>query len=143
MTFETYWVDVLPFLLRKEQPRFLLPRESAHTGPKAWAGQSKVGTLGEFWVTQGNLVDGTAQFSPVTIGEAVQIPVWAYKAQHRALPALFSMGLQIGMAAVAQLRNHTPDSPKQVYLVVGSECTDLLPAEESFRCYLGVAFRTK
>jgi len=144
MIFEPYWVDVKPFLLNKQQPVFILPREAAHSGPKAWAGQSKVGTMGEFWVPHGDLLGGgQVEFAPTVVGEAIRIPVWAYRTTHRALPAVFGLGLQIGMAAIAQLRNHTSESPKQIHLVMGGECTDLQPAEESFRCYIGIAVRTK
>ena len=143
MIFEPHWVDVTPFLLKREQPVFILPRESAHSEPKAWAGASKVGTVGEFWVPHGDLLGGEAVFAPTTAGEAVRIPVWAYQTVRRTLPDIFGLGLQIGMAAIAEMRKYTRDEPRRVHLVLGHECTDLLPAAESFRCYIGIAVRTK
>ncbi len=144
MTFETQWVDVTPFLLQQVQPVALLRREQAHDGPKAWAGQSQVGTVGDYWVFQGNVVDGDQlSVSPVRGGEGVRIPMWAYRTTHRAMPAILGLGVQIGLAALERLREHTPVLPRAAYLVIGHECTDLMPAAEAFRCYIGIALRTK
>lgn len=144
LLFDVQWVDVTPFLLTKEQPVVLVRRELAHGGQKAWAGASQIGTPGEFWVpTTGLLGPDPAEFSVSTIGDAVRVPMNAYKTAHYALPDLFGLGVQIGMAAVIDLRNHTMDVPKAVRLVIGHQCTVMRPAEESFRCYIGISLQTK
>lgn len=138
------WVDVTPFLLNREQPTVLIRRQPVHDGAKAWAGQSQVGSISSFWVpTSGLLGEEPAVFAPATGGDAVRVPMFAYKTQHLALPDLFGLGVQIGMAALSDLRHHTRDEPRAVQLVIGHQCTDLRPAEEAFRCYIGIAFQMR
>jgi hypothetical protein len=141
---EVQWVDVTPFLLNEQQPVVMFRREKAHDGAKAWAGPSQVGTLGEFWVPTTDLLGGEkVEFWKTTTGEMVRVPMLAYRTTHLALPAVFSLGLQIGMAAVAQLRQYTSDPPLLAQLVVGHQCTDLRPAADAYRCYIGIALQTK
>ena len=135
------WIDILPYLLKKEQPVYILPRPKAHGHPKAWAGSSEVAHVGDFWVPQGPIL-GAQEWNVTRIGEVVRVPVFAYKV-NRALASIWGLGLQIGMAAIADLRHHTNDVPQSVTLVLGNDCTDLAPAENSFRCYAGIAIRTK
>lgn len=140
--FPVQWVDVTPFLLSQQQPVVLIRREPVHSGPKAWAGGSQVGSTNKFWVpTSGLFGTEPAQFAVTQAGEAARVPMFAYKTGHFALPDLFGLGVQIGMAALADLRHHTRDNPVAVHLVIGHQCTDLRPAEEAFRCYIGIAFR--
>ncbi len=143
MIFSQHWIDVTASLLARVQPVFTLPREKAHEGDKAWAGQSQVGTMGEFWVPIGQLLgEDEVEFSLTTIGDAVRVPMHAYKVQ-RSLPVLFAFGVQIGMAAIVELRKHSQRQPTTVHLVIGHECTDLAPVEDSFQCYIGVALQTR
>lgn len=142
LTFEEVrWIDVTPYLVASEQPVIILPRPKAHQQVKAWAGNTQVAHMGEFWVPQGPVVGGAQEWACTRTGEVVRVPVYAYKV-HRSLASIFGLGLQIGMAAVADLRHHTNDVPQSVTLVLGTDCTDL-PAENSFRCYAGIAIRTK
>ena len=151
MRFEVKWVDVTPHLLARQQPVIseavltgLIRRDQVHQGPKAWAGPSQVGTVGDYWVVKSPLLgDEPAEFAPSLFGEAVAVPMFAYKTSQLALADLFGLGVQIGMAAIADLRNHTRDEPKVVHLVLGHECTDLRPAEEALRAYVGIAVQTR
>lgn len=143
MEVDLSWIDVTPYLASGRQPFFPLPRDKAHGGAKAWAGGTQIGTVGEFWVLQGDPLAGDAPFAVVRSGDVVVVPVLAYRTAFRALPALFGLGLQIGLAAATQLRNHTRDVPKSACLVLGHDCTDLTPEADAFRCYVGLAFRTK
>lgn len=139
-----HWVDVTPFLLNQTQPVVLVRRQPVHDGAKAWAGSSQIGSISSFWVpTTGLLGEEPAVFSPTTGGDAVRVPMFAYKTQHLALPDLFGLGVQIGMAAMADLRQHTRDEPRAVQLVIGHQCTDLRPAEEAFRVYIGIALQMR
>ncbi len=136
------WIDVTPYLLANEQPVFMLDRPKAHNNPKVWAGNTQVAHMGEFWVPYGPIISDNPEWSTTRTGPIVRVPVFAYKAD-RALSALWALGLQIGMAAIADLRHHSNDAPQSITLVLGNDCTDLLPAEAAFRCYVGVAIRTK
>lgn len=144
MDFRVQWVDVTPFLLSREQPVALIRREPVHVGEKAWAGQSQVGSTDQFWVPRSDLLaDAVAEFSPSCVGDAVRVPMFAYKTSELALAELFGLGVQIGMAAVVHLRHHTQDTPRRVHLVIGHQVTDLRPAENAFRAYIGIAVQTR
>lgn len=142
--FVTKWLDVTPNLLTQQQPVFdvLVERERNHAGPRAWAGGSQIARPGEFWVPINGLLEQQIQWSVSRSGEAVRVPVHAYKTD-RALASIWGLGVQIGMMAVDALRSKTQDRPLEVTLVIGHDCTDLSPAEDAFRCYIGVAIRTK
>jgi hypothetical protein len=123
---KVHWLNVVPYLDKKEQPVVLLPRET-----------------GVYWTVQGNATDGTAKYAKTEIGDFVRVPVWAYQTNVAALSALFGLGTQIGMSALQGLRGVTSDIPMLVHLVIGSDCTDLRPELEAFRAYVGITFRVK
>lgn len=138
------WFDVTPFVVSGDQPTVHLRREPVNDGSKPWAGTTQRGSDSEYWVATGGFFGGEpAEFSLTRTGETVRVPMFAYKTQHMALPALFGLGVQIGLAAVADLLHHTRDQPKVAHLVIGHQCTDLRPAEEAFRCYIGIALQTR
>jgi hypothetical protein len=139
---EIVWIDITPYLISGEQPIYMLQRPKAHSEPKAWAGSTQIACLGEFWVPQGPVFGGEQAWSVTKTGDMVRVPVFAYKVP-RSLASIWGMALQIGLAAVADLRHHTNDIPSEVTLVLGSDCTDLSPMEEMYRCYAGIAIRTK
>lgn len=138
---EVKWIDITPYLLTGEQPVYVMPRPKAHNQPKAWAGSSQVSCIGDFWVVQGPLIDNS-EWTLTKTGDFVRIPVFAFKV-NRALASIWGLGIQIGMLAITELRNYTNDIPQSVILILGHDCTDLSPAEEAFRCYVGIAIRTK
>lgn len=150
MRLQVKWIDVNDHLRQGIQPVFILKRSKMHDNPKAWAGPSKVG-LGQYWVAQEPAQgiqtvrteeDAVIGLSRVSGGEVVRIPVLAFRTRERAQSAILAVGLEIGMAAVCELRNHVPDTPFEATLVLGNECHDLYP-EPAFRCYVGLALRTK
>lgn len=144
MLFETVWMDVSPYLLSGAPPVAVYQRPLAHgTSPKVagWSA-AQIARVGDFWVPQGPVLGEGPGWSVSKGGDYVRIPVFAYKTQQRALSTIFGLGIQIGLAALADLRNHTQDVPRGAVLVLGHECHDLAP-EDTFRCYVGVAVRTK
>lgn len=141
VAFDVRWIDVKPYLLTGEQPVIIIPRPKAHNEPKAWAGTSEVACLGEYWMPQGPVFGEQMEWSVTRTGDVIRVPVYAYKV-HRSLASIFALGVQIGMAALAELRHHTREAAREAVLVLGNECTDLTQ-EDSFRCYVGIAIRTK
>lgn len=142
LQFKVKWFDVTSGLLAQQQPVVLIERERNHNGQKAWAGGSQVGRPGDYWVPQGAVTDENPQWASSHGGEAVRVPVVAYKTD-RSLAAIWGLGVQIGMMALSALRSKTQEPPLEVTLVIGHDCTDLSPAEDAFRCYIGIAIRTK
>lgn len=142
--FNVKWYNVTPNLLSQTQPVIdvLVERERNHDQRRAWAGGSQVGRPGEFWVPVSDLLVPEINWSVSKSGEAVRVPLHAYKTD-RALASLFGLGVTLGMTAIAALSDKTRDKPLEVILVIGHDCTDLSPAEDAFRCYIGVAIRTK
>jgi len=127
MTFlPTQWVDVNPFLLKEIQPVVTLPRNPN----EQQAVYVPVTSL---------LVEGPTEYAFTQIGSFVRVPIVAYKTTHLALPDIFGLGVQLGIAAVDKLRTQHDKTPKNVQLVIGHQCTDLRPGEEAFRCYIGIA----
>lgn len=122
MRFDVRWIDVAPFVATRTQPVFVLPRPAG----------------AEFWVADGDVLNSGGTVFPVSAGEGVRVPVWAY-ATGRSMSHIFALGVQVGLAAAAELRKHTADAPAECVLLIGHECTDL---GDGFRCCVGVAFRT-
>jgi hypothetical protein len=121
----THWIDVRKHLIEGLQPVFFLNRDTDGTGA--------------YWVATSPVLDGTGEFSLTRASDHVRVPVFAYRTI-RSHAALFGVGVEIGIAALAALRHHTTTGPAAAVLVLGTECHDL-PDENAFRCYVGVAFR--
>jgi len=140
------WIDVRPHLLSGEQPVFMMQRPLAH-GHSAKGGlfnTAEIAKVGEHWVPHGPVLDvEDVQWGITKVGDLVRVPVFAYKTQHLAPASIWGLGLQIGLAAVVHLRKHTTDIPRAAMLVLGHECMDLRPAEEAYRCFVGIALQTK
>lgn len=143
LTYDAEWVDVSKFLLEGVQPVAISKRPYAHSGGKAWAGSTQVGQMGEFWVPETHLFDERVLWRHTKIGEAVRIPMFPYDTGFRVHSALVAVGVQIGMVSLLEMMKHTRDTPLHVKLVLGEQVTDLSPAEEKFRCYIGIAIQTK
>lgn len=143
MKFVVEWIDVRAFLQIREQPVYMIKRPLAHgDNPKGNVfNVAEIAKVGEHWVPQADVFND-AQWSFTKAGDMVRVPIVAYKVD-RTLASILGLGLQIGLAAVADLRNYTSDVPHTVILVIGHECTDLAPAENLFRCYVGLALQTK
>lgn len=145
MNLAVHWIDVRPNLLTGQQPVMMLERPLAHGDqPKGnLFNKAEVGRVGHYWVPQSSLVGAMDVVWTLTRdGQFVRVPVFAYRTVARAGSAIMATGLEIGMAAVAGLRQHTSDMPIAVHLVLGHECTDLAP-DDAYRCYVGIAFQTK
>lgn len=143
INYDVHWIDVSPFLISGEQPIYLLPRLKLHNESKAWAGSTQIANTGEFWVPHGPILPGNNfDWAFTRTGDLVRIPVFAYKV-NRALASIWALGLQVGMSSIINFRENTKESINSVILVLGNSCTDLLPNEDAFRCYIGIAVRTK
>lgn len=141
--FDVKWFDLTPNILSGEQPAAFIDRPKNHQNQKAWAGKSQVAAVGEFWVPQGPTLDQAPEYTLTVVGDHVRVPVHAYRTLNAGVAAIFGLGVQIGLAAITHLRNHTDDVPKRVTLILGHQCTDLRPADDAFRCYVGIAVQTK
>lgn len=145
MIWHPQWLDVRPHLAAGRQPVVLVERPLLH-GQSAKGGVfgiAEVARLGTYWVPNADVIttDGGWQFTKS--GAHVHVPVIAYRTPERALSSIWALGLQLGMAAIESLRRRTPDLPAECHLLLGHECTDLLPAAAAFRCYVGFAIRTE
>lgn len=134
------WVDVEEYVKQRQQPVYMLKRSRVHEEPKAWTGQTQVGTIGTFAVPVSDFLSEDVQFSVTKTGDLVRIPMFAYKTLYSNPAAIFCLGIQLGLAVLSQLRRKIPNEPTEVHLVIGHQCTDLRPIEDAARCYVGVAF---
>lgn len=142
MKIEVVWMDVTEHLRRGEQPVYLVERPKAHEEPKAWAGTSEIARVGEFWTLQALKPDGSIELSKCVMGDLVRIPINGFLTGERALAAVWGLGLQVGLATIAELRKHTSDVPSELKLVLGHEVHDMNP-QPAYRCYAGVCLRTQ
>jgi len=142
MDFDVRWRDFGDHLAAGVQPVIMLEREKADHA-RAWAGQTQISPTGTFWVPTSPLISVEhIDWAFTDYGDFVRVPVFNYDTQDRSLPHIFGTGLQIGMAAIDSLRHHTQDAPKAVVMFLGHECQDL-PGGKGFRCFVGIAIRTK
>lgn len=133
------FIEMAPYLAAMEQPIFMLPRD-APGHDRAWAGQTEVAHRGAFWVPAGSVLDPKPDWRLTRAGEAVRVPIVAYRTSYRALSAILATGMQLGLAAVLSLRQYTAEPPKTVTLVLGDVCQDL-GAETGYRCFVGIAVK--
>lgn len=142
--FNIQWVDVRPYLAVGQQPVFLLERPLLH-GNSAKAGVfgiAEVARSGTFWVPEDDPIQADGRWAVTKTGTHVRVPILAYCTKERALASIWGLGVQLGLASLASLRQHTSDAPTELHMILGHECTDLSPAGLSaFRCYVGLAVR--
>lgn len=144
MEFNVKWLDLSNLIAAQTMPVGLLKRKRNHAGDKPWSGTTEIAFVGEYWTLDAPLFGAQPPGMSVTIiGEVVRIPMFAYRTQYRSLASIFGLGLQIGVASVAELRKYTSDVPTTAHLVLGSDCTDLGPGEDGYRCYVGISLQTK
>jgi hypothetical protein len=144
--FNIQWVDVRPYLAAGQQPVFLLERPLLHgNSPRGGIfGIAEVAREGVFWVPNTDPVTTDGGWTQTLTGAHVRIPVLAYRTQERAIAGIWGLGLQLGFAAMLKLRQRTEDMPESLHIVLGHECTDLASeGVDAFRCYVGIAIRTK
>lgn len=143
--FHFQWVDVRPFLAQGVQPVALVERPLLH-GQSAKGGVfgiAEVAREGTFWVPNADPVTTDGNWAETHTGNHVRVPILAYRTGDRALAAIWGLGVQLGLAALASLRHRTDAPPVGCHLFIGHECTDLAPAASAFRCYVGLAIRVK
>ncbi len=140
--FNTQWVDVRPYLAQGQEPIFLLERPllHGHSAKGGVFGIAEVARLGDFWVPTADPIRTDGGWSLCKTGTHARVPILAYRTTERALSAIWGLGLQLGLAALAALRTKTPEPPTEMHMILGHECTDLTAG---FRCYVGLAIRTK
>jgi hypothetical protein len=136
------WIATDAYVQAHEQPVYFHERPVAHKQKMGYAA-AETARLGEFWVPYKPVLsaDEDLDWSLTRTGDKVAIPVNAYKV-NRALGSLFGFGIQVGVNALRNLQQRTKDTPTELILVVGQECTDLYP-EPFYRCFLGLGIRTK
>lgn len=141
-----HWIDPNPSLQTGVRPIFGFRRDLCH-GNKSSGGlfnTAKVAGTAEHWIPQTSVLVDPVQWVVCKSGDVVLVPVSAYRSTTRFAPSLFAAGLEIGIAAVTKLRQHTNDVPLAVHLVLGNPCTDLGPTGvDAYRCYVGIAIQTK
>lgn len=141
-----HWIDVTANLQLGIQPVMLLERKLLHgdSNHGNLFSKAEVTRTGHYWVPQGGLVGDTTPpvWSLTREGQHVRVPIVAYRTAHRAASSILATGLEIGMSAVLNLRQYTPELPLISHIVLGHECTDLSP-HDAYRCYVGIAIQTK
>lgn len=145
MKFETCYVDVNPYLATGQQPVSLIERQlpQGHGTQGSLLRVTETGRCGTFWVPDGHLLaSDSLSWSMTETGQYVRVPIEAYRTQEKALATLLGLALQIGMVAVDSLRQYTSDRPQVVTLLLGHECP-VTEDGQAFRCFIGVAIRTK
>lgn len=126
MRLSVRYVDVMPSLLKEEQPVVVLER---------------VQPGGVYHVLNSTALSEKPHWVLTRTGPKVRVPLTAYRTAQRAMSALAATAMQIALAAVASFRQHTADEPIEALVVLGHHCDDLVE-EGVFRCFIGVAFRT-
>jgi hypothetical protein len=144
---EIVWINVQQHLETRKQPVYMYERPLVHGDkPKRnLFNTSEVARAGEFWVPLTPVLEmDEVQWSKTESDKHVRIPVQAYRTVDHALSSILVTGLEVGTRAMASLALRYKQEPKSVVLVVGHECTDLSgQGVQQFRCYIGLAIRTR
>lgn len=138
------WVDPNYYIANGiAEPVFNLERPLLH-GENARGGVfgvAEVARVGTFWVPKSDPITTDGNWSQTKSGMYVSIPIRAYRTQERGLASIWSLGLQLGLAALLSVRQRTEKIPSECHMILGHECTDMAPKFSCFRCYVGLAFR--
>jgi hypothetical protein len=121
--FNPIWVDVTQHLASGEQPLILLPRDKSSTF---------------YTLTSGAFEE--PKWSMCRTGDFVRVPMHAYRTASHARGAVFGLGVQLGILAES-LRHAHGIVATLANVLLGSQCTDLRPNFDAYRCYLGISFR--
>jgi hypothetical protein len=124
MEFDNKFIEVGPYLELRTQPTYMLsfePKYVYHTVTSA-------------------LTSDFVEWSTTDSGEAVRIPIFAYKTAKEPLSGLFHFGLQLGFSAMQEAASMFPTDKCKVILVTGVECHDLSEeGEDAYRVYMGIS----
>lgn len=142
-----HWKDLTTYLNQSEPPQFYLERPLKHgSDPKGGVfNKSEVARTGEFWVPQQPVLQDDPKWAFCKAGDAVRIPIYAYRTASRTESCVLATGLQIALAAIISLhRASNGQIPIATHLMLGHQCTDLVPlGTDAYRCYVGICFQVK
>lgn len=86
--------------------------------------------------------DGTKiKWGVCRVGPEYVIPMYGYRTLEASLAGVWGLGVQLGLMALAAVRDREVTLPLEAVLILGEQCTDLRPTIDGFQCYLGLAFR--
>jgi hypothetical protein len=143
MEFKVIWHDPdLSNVLLYERPK------RQYDLNKGFIAGTEIARTGEFWVPQAPLSQVKGQsldFTVTKTGDMVRIPLFSYHVP-ASMSVLLGFGMQIAIAAMTELRKHTPDVPHTAVMVIGRDCpyvSDVAGAANQFRCFVGLALQTK
>lgn len=147
LTFDVEYVDVRSMLSRGVSVKDIavtMNRMAAHSQPKAWAGNTQIGTCGTDWVLMNSAVNNPEMAFTFTRTESVmRVPLIPYHTLKMALSDLVGFSVQIGMSAMLGLSKLTKESPKLIRLVLSNDCMDPSPTPSMFLFYVGIAIHTE
>lgn len=136
LEFDIRWVSTASHVQLRQQPSLLLQR-SAFPMSRLWVPQcSPLDPL------SGDTEQDRRRWRYTTRGDVVRVPMHAIRTQAGvggpAPAALWSAGLQVGLAALASLQAMHPQArPQRCVLVLGDQCD--LQSDYTYRCYFGLA----
>lgn len=147
MIFKLWWVSITPDMLSRpeapvwELPAQVIPRPANGAGLEnrtvfAVAESAKVG---DFWVPQGPLVSAPVRFARTRLGDAVRVPMWAYRTAKRNRSCILATGMELAARAVEALVAQTGRLPSEMTCVVGDDCVPL--TDDAYRCFVNFALR--
>lgn len=145
MLFDVHWINVNPYLERKEQPVFMLQRPLLHGDTKSGGvfNIAEVARVGTYYTPTSAINEAEPKFSLTKSGDLVRIPVFAYRTQIRALSSILGVAMQLGISATYRLQQIVRgDEIESVTMILGHECHEL-PEPDGFRCYAGLSFKMK
>lgn len=142
--FDVHWFDPTTHLQTGEQPVAMLERPLASgTRPKKdYMLVAEVGRLGRYWVPESPIFAESVEWTLTADGTHVRVPVFSYRTRAQALAAIFGTGVQVGMAALEQLRARTNESIIEIVLILGHDCPPV-NNPEGYACFIGITIRTK
>jgi hypothetical protein len=137
-----HWLNVDSFLAQGIQPVVCLERPLKNLADDKLFLSAKPGRDGTYRVAASPLSQSQVDWSLVTTGDFVRIPVFAYTTTSAALSAILFTGLELGLAAARSLAATDKQPVEQIIMVLGEDCHHL-EDRNCFRCYIGLAFRLK
>src|SRR5262245_28009990 len=127
-------------------PVVMLERPLAHgDDPKGGLfNRTEVARVGNFWVPSRPVLGaGDPGWELTCQGQYVAVHVVAYRTIDRTLANVLTLGLSLGLAAMASLRQDTADPIQVLHLVLGHDVEDLaIAGVQALRCHVGLAVQT-
>lgn len=145
LEFTPIWYD-LAKLAPGDEPVVMLERPLLHgDDPRSGTfAAAEVARTGTYWVPQLPVVGRPPEVRPdwkmTRTGPVVRVPLHWYTVP-RALSYIWGLGVQVGLAAAAELRGFEARPPRRAVLVLGTDCVDMTPlaGKAEFRCLVGLA----